>query len=112
METKDPNLNALTKKQRNLLLTSASYRRFSYGCSRYPTLAVGVFLSLLVSSSLLVASTYSFEENSTLFPSEGFEEQIQFWQLMFTQYSERDLIFHDRRDLRLDLRGGAYRQKV
>ncbi len=44
---------------------------------------------------------FSLEEVASLFPSKGFEQQIDFWKKIFTQYRATQVIFHDQEDLRL-----------
>jgi membrane-bound lytic murein transglycosylase D len=60
---------------------------------------------LLILFFLLATASPPFFQNSVeadqLFPSEGYEDQIEFWKLVFAQYGEKDVIFHDSRDLRL-----------
>lgn len=45
--------------------------------------------------------SFSLGDVSSLFPSRGFELQIEFWRKVFTQYEATQVIFHDRDDLRL-----------
>ena len=56
---------------------------------------------LLFSLNSLVASSFSLNQISDLFPSRGFEVQIEFWKAIFTHYGERDVLLHDQNDLRL-----------
>lgn len=49
----------------------------------------------------LQAQDFSLQQVSELFPSAGFEAEIHFWRQMFTRYGEKQVVFHDRRDLRL-----------
>jgi membrane-bound lytic murein transglycosylase D len=62
-------------------------------------------LQLLILLFLLVAAAQPLVQKSVeadqLFPSEGYEDQIEFWKLVFARYGEKDVIFHDSRDLRL-----------
>lgn len=44
---------------------------------------------------------FSLEEVASLFPSQGFEQQIDFWKKIFTRYKATQVIFHDQEDLRL-----------
>lgn len=55
----------------------------------------------LFSLNFLVASSFSLNQISDLFPSRGFEDQIEFWKAIFTHYGERDVLLHDQNDLRL-----------
>ncbi len=56
---------------------------------------------LLFSSSLLGAGSFSLDQISNLFPSKGFEDQIEFWKTIFTDYGEREVLIHDQNDVRL-----------
>ena len=56
---------------------------------------------LLFSLNFLVASSFSLNQISDLFPSQGFEVQIEFWKAIFTRYGEREVLIHDQNDLRL-----------
>ena len=56
---------------------------------------------LLFSSSLLGAGSFSLDEISSSFPSKGFEDQIEFWKTIFTDYGDRDVLIHDQNDVRL-----------
>ncbi len=56
---------------------------------------------LLFSVNFLVASSFSLNQISDLFPSQGFEVQIEFWKTIFTRYGEREVLIHDQNDLRL-----------
>lgn len=56
---------------------------------------------LLLPSTPLWADHFSLTQIADRFPSEGFEDQIQFWRAMFTRYGEREVVFHDRNDVRL-----------
>ena len=49
----------------------------------------------------VAASSFSLEEVSSVFPNQGLEDRIAFWKLVFTQFGEREVIFHDENDLRL-----------
>ncbi len=59
-----------------------------------------LFLALL-SFTPLPAQDFALEQVEGLFPSAGFEGDIEFWRQMFTRYGEKQVVFHDRRDLRL-----------
>jgi membrane-bound lytic murein transglycosylase D len=45
--------------------------------------------------------SFSLDQVAELFPSEGFEAQIDFWKDVFTKYTTREVIFHDIDDPRL-----------
>jgi len=55
----------------------------------------------LFSLNFLVASSFSLKQISDLFPSQGFEDQIEFWKAIFTLYGEKEVLLHDQNDLRL-----------
>jgi membrane-bound lytic murein transglycosylase D len=63
---------------------------------RFPLLIL-LFLLATTSRPLIQKSVQADQR----FPSEGYEDQIEFWKLVFAQYGEKDIIFHDSRDLRL-----------
>jgi membrane-bound lytic murein transglycosylase D len=46
------------------------------------------------------------------FPSRGFEVEIDFWKRVFTEYSETQVIFHDRRDLRIAYEVVEFKQGI
>ena len=47
------------------------------------------------------AQPFSLDQIATQFPSQGFENEIAFWTRIFTFYSQRQIVFHDRGDLRI-----------
>ncbi|MEJ2143974.1 MAG: LysM peptidoglycan-binding domain-containing protein [Acidobacteriota bacterium] len=61
------------------------------------------FLSLLLGHPSTFAGDQGFTLNevASLFPSKGFERQIEFWKKIFTHYKATQVIFHDQEDLRL-----------
>ncbi len=59
------------------------------------------FFFLLFSSSLLGAGSFSLDQISSSFPSKGFEDQIEFWKAIFTDYGDREVLIHDQNDVRL-----------
>ncbi len=56
---------------------------------------------LLFSSSLLGAGSFSLDQISSSFPSKGFEDRIEFWMAIFTDYGDREVLIHDQNDVRL-----------
>ncbi len=58
------------------------------------------FLWLLLTLTVQ-AQTNSDKEFQRLFPSRGVEHRVDFWKQIFTRYGEKDLVLHDRTDLRL-----------
>ncbi len=56
---------------------------------------------LLFSSSLLGAGSFSLDQISSSFPSKGFEDKIEFWKAIFTDYGDREVLIHDQNDVRL-----------
>ena len=63
-----------------------------------------LLLRLLITNLSIVvlsASSFTLEDVSQQFPRNGLEDRISFWILVFTQYGERDVVFHDEDDLRL-----------
>ena len=79
-------------------------RRFESMALRF-RVKVGLvfFLSLLLGHPSTFAGDQSFTLNevASLFPSKGFERQIEFWKKIFTHYKATQVIFHDQEDLRL-----------
>ena len=67
---------------------------------------IGLILFLLV-PSFTIGSAEATEPSFKLadiadeFPSRGFEVEIDFWKKMFAEYRETQVVFHDRRDLRV-----------
>ncbi len=59
------------------------------------------FFFLLFSSSLLGAGSFSLDQISSSFPSKGFEDRIEFWKAIFTDYGDREVLIHDQNDVRL-----------
>ncbi len=59
------------------------------------------FLLLILCTAPLLAGGFQLEQISSVFESTGFEDQIDFWVQIYTRYGETDVVFHDRRDLRL-----------
>ena len=59
------------------------------------------FLFLLFSSSLLGAGSFSLDQISSSFPSKGFEDEVEFWKEIFTEYGDREVLIHDQNDVRL-----------
>ncbi len=57
--------------------------------------------SVLFSSSGKDRERFSLLEVERLFPSKGFERQIDFWTKVFTQYRVTEIVFHDQDDPRL-----------
>jgi membrane-bound lytic murein transglycosylase D len=57
----------------------------------------------VLAGACITASATSTESSNTavLFPSKGYEDRIAFWEQIFTTYGERDVVFHDKEDLRL-----------
>ncbi len=47
------------------------------------------------------AKPFSLDQIAAQFPSQGFEDEIAFWTRVFTFYSETQVVFHDRDDLRI-----------
>ncbi len=60
-----------------------------------------VFLQLIGSANAEQQNRFSLDEIADRFPSEGFEHEIVFWKGIFVEYGERDILFHDKTDLRL-----------
>ena len=60
-----------------------------------------VFFFLLFSSSLLAAGSFSLDQISSSFPSKGFEDEVEFWKAIFTEYGDREVLIHDQNDVRL-----------
>lgn len=58
-------------------------------------------LLLFFLSPLAGAQEFSLQQVADLFPSEGLEDRIEFWKLIFTRYGEKDFVFHDIDDLGL-----------
>ena len=58
-------------------------------------------LLLFLPSSLFAATSFSLDQISEQFPSQGFEEKIEFWRMIFTHYGEREILLHDQDDLQL-----------
>ncbi len=56
---------------------------------------------LFFSSSLLGADSFSLDQISSSFPSRGFEDKIEFWKTIFTDYGDREVLIHDQNDVRL-----------
>ncbi len=56
---------------------------------------------LLLLCPPLQAQEFTLQQVSDQFPSRGFENEIEFWRSMFGRYGETQVVFHDRRDLRL-----------
>lgn len=59
------------------------------------------FTLFLLGCPLTLAQSFSLNQISDRFPSEGFEPQVKFWRAVFTQYGEKDVVLHDKNDLRL-----------
>ncbi|NOR49935.1 MAG: hypothetical protein GQ530_02720 [Desulfuromonadales bacterium] len=59
------------------------------------------FFFLLFSSSLLGAGSFSLDQISSSFPSKGFEDEVEFWKEIFTEYGDREVLIHDQNDVRL-----------
>ncbi len=59
------------------------------------------FFLLLFSSSLSGAGSFSLDQISSSFPSKGFEDEIEFWKGIFTNYGDREVLIHDQNDVRL-----------
>ncbi len=79
-------------------------RRFESMTLRFRVKVVLVFfLSLLLGHPSTFAGDQGFTLNevASLFPSKGFERQIEFWKKIFTHYKATQVIFHDQEDLRL-----------
>ena len=64
-------------------------------------MAKSFFFFLLFSSSLLGAGSFSLDQISSSFPSKGFEDRIEFWKAIFTEYGDREVLIHDQNDVRL-----------
>ncbi|MEE8583464.1 MAG: hypothetical protein V3T83_01295 [Acidobacteriota bacterium] len=47
------------------------------------------------------AQPFSLDQIAAQFPSQGFENEIAFWTRIFTFYGQRQIVFHDRGDLRI-----------
>lgn len=56
---------------------------------------------LFLSPALVRAEPFSLSEVDELFPTKGFGVAINFWKKVFTEYSTREVLFHDEEDLRL-----------
>ena len=68
------------------------------------TLRFFLFLAfswLLLGWPLILAQSFSLNQISDRFPSEGFEARVAFWRAVFTQYGKQDVLLHDKNDLRL-----------
>ena len=67
---------------------------------------IGFILLLLFPSSTIsfaeeTGSSFKLADIADQFPSKGFEVEIDFWKRMFTGYSDTQVVFHDRGDLRV-----------
>jgi membrane-bound lytic murein transglycosylase D len=60
-----------------------------------------LLIATLVQGFLHAEAGFSLDHVAALFPSQGFERQIEFWKKIFTQYEATQVIFHDQDDLRL-----------
>lgn len=68
------------------------------------TLRFFLFLAFswfLLGWPLILAQSFSLNQISDRFPSEGFEPRVAFWKAVFTQYGKQDVLLHDKNDLRL-----------
>lgn len=60
-----------------------------------------LLLTAVLATRSASAADFELKQISDVFPSEGFEHSIEFWKKIFTDYEERQVVFHDRSDLRL-----------
>lgn len=58
-------------------------------------------MKFLLAGTLWAQDSFSLEEVADLFPSRGLENRIEFWKKIFHRYGEREVLLHDRDDLRL-----------
>ncbi|MEE8349383.1 MAG: LysM peptidoglycan-binding domain-containing protein [Acidobacteriota bacterium] len=58
-------------------------------------------LLFFFTSNLAAATSFSLDQIADRFPYRGFEENIEFWTSIFTEYGERQVLLHDQDDLRL-----------
>ncbi|MFQ5739757.1 MAG: LysM peptidoglycan-binding domain-containing protein [Acidobacteriota bacterium] len=58
-------------------------------------------LVLILPISFALGAEFKLEQISRHFPAQGFENQIRFWRNVFTVYGERDVLLHDRKDVRI-----------
>ena len=58
-------------------------------------------LILFLPASLFAEISFSLNQIADQLPSRGFEEKIEFWRSIFTDYSEKEALFHDQDDLGL-----------
>lgn len=45
------------------------------------------------------AEEFSLDQIASLFPHEGFERRVDFWRSIYAEYSDHDVVFHDRDNL-------------
>ena len=78
---------------------------------------IGLALFLLLPSSTIgfaeeTEPSFKLADIAAEFPSRGFEVAISFWKKMFAEYRETQVVFHDRRDLRVVYEVAAFRQGI
>lgn len=54
-----------------------------------------------LTSTVLAGETFSLDQVSDRLPSHGFQDRIEFWRAIFTEYGEKEVLIHDMDDLRL-----------
>ncbi len=60
-----------------------------------------VVLSLVLSCASAFGGEFRLHEISHIFDSKGFESEVEFWANVFGRWGGTEIVYHDRRDLRL-----------
>ena len=65
------------------------------------SILIWIFSCIFIITSHAETKSLPSQASSNQFPSEGFEDRINFWKLIFSEYGEKQVVLHDLNNFRL-----------